>query len=122
MSLDFSFLTLKVINNIILTGLIFSFKITLIAMVLGIILGTFIAMMRLSKFKILSSFALAYVTIIRSIPLVMVILWVFLLIPLFIGRSLGTEYDFYYLGPNKRAVGEAEGKGATSSLDNLIAA
>jgi len=93
MSLDFSFLTLKVINNIILTGLIFSFKLTLIAMVLGIILGTLLAMMRLSKFKLLSSFALGYVTIVRSIPLVMVILWVFLLIPLFIGRSLGTEYS-----------------------------
>ncbi len=62
MNLDFSFLTLKVINNIILTGLIFSIKLTLIAMVLGIILGTFLAMMRLSGFKILSSFALAYVT------------------------------------------------------------
>ena len=93
MSLDFSFLTLKVINNIILTGLIFSIKLTLISMVLGIILGTLLAMMRLSKYKFLSSFALAYVTIIRSIPLVMVILWVFLLIPLFIGRSLGTEYS-----------------------------
>ena len=91
MNLDFSFLTLKVINNIILTGLIFSIKLTLIAMVLGIILGTFLAMMRLSGFKILSSFALAYVTLIRSIPLVMVILWVFLLIPLFIGKSVGTE-------------------------------
>ena len=63
MNLDFSFLTLKVINNIILTGLIFSIKLTLIAMVLGIILGTFLAMMRLSGFKILSSFALAYVTL-----------------------------------------------------------
>ena len=83
MSLDFSFLTLKVINNIILTGLIFSIKLTLISMVLGIILGTLLAMMRLSKFKLLSSFALGYVTIVRSIPLVMVILWVFLLIPLF---------------------------------------
>jgi glutamate/aspartate transport system permease protein len=93
MSLDFSFLTLKVINNIILTGLIFSIKLTLISMVLGIILGTLLAMMRLSKFKLLSSFALSYVTIVRSIPLVMVILWVFLLIPLFIGRSLGTEYS-----------------------------
>jgi glutamate/aspartate transport system permease protein len=93
MSLDFSFLTLKVINNIILTGLIFSIKLTLISMVLGIILGTLLAMMRHSKFKLLSSFALGYVTIVRSIPLVMVILWVFLLIPLFIGRSLGTEYS-----------------------------
>jgi len=88
MSLDFSFLTLKVINNIILTGLIFSIKLTLISMVLGIILGTLLAMMRLSKYKFLSSFALAYVTIIRSIPLVMVILWVFLLIPLLYLKQL----------------------------------
>ena len=35
--------------------------------------------------------ASAYVTVLRSIPLVMVILWFFLLIPLLIGRPMGAE-------------------------------
>ena len=35
--------------------------------------------------------AAAYVNVLRSIPLVMVILWFFLLIPLLLGRPLGAE-------------------------------
>jgi glutamate/aspartate transport system permease protein len=93
MTLDFSFLTPHVISTFLFKGLIFSLKITLIAMVGGIIIGTLIAMMRLSRFKILNVPAFAYVTFLRSIPLVMVILWFFLLIPILTGKTLGTEYS-----------------------------
>ena len=93
MTLDFSFLTPHVISTFLVKGLIFSLKITLIAMVGGIIIGTLIAMMRLSRFKFLNVPAFAYVTFLRSIPLVMVILWFFLLIPILTGKTLGTEYS-----------------------------
>jgi glutamate/aspartate transport system permease protein len=93
MTLDFSFLTPHVISTFLVKGLIFSLKITLIAMVGGIVIGTLIAMMRLSRFKILNVPAFAYVTFLRSIPLVMVILWFFLLIPILTGKILGTEYS-----------------------------
>ncbi len=91
MNLDFAFLNWGVVGSFILKGLIFSVQLTLIAMVGGIILGTVLALMRLSGKKWLVLPAAAYVNTMRSIPLVMVILWFFLLIPLLIGKSLGAE-------------------------------
>ena len=63
----------------------------LVAMVGGIILGTLLALMRLSGRPWLVMPAAVYVNTMRSIPLVMVILWFFLLIPLVIGKPLGAE-------------------------------
>ena len=60
-------------------------------MVGGIALGTVLALMRLSGKPWLVMPAAVYVNTLRSIPLVMVILWFFLLIPLLIGRPLGAE-------------------------------
>ncbi|WP_416047593.1 glutamate/aspartate ABC transporter permease GltK [Cupriavidus basilensis] len=62
-------------------GMLVSLKITVTAVVVGIVWGTILAMMRLSSVKLLNWFAQGYVTIFRSIPLVMVLLWFFLIIP-----------------------------------------
>ncbi|BDB23095.1 glutamate/aspartate ABC transporter permease [Cupriavidus sp. TA19] len=62
-------------------GMMVSLKITVTAVVVGIIWGTILAMMRLSSYRLLNWFAQGYVTIFRSIPLVMVLLWFFLIIP-----------------------------------------
>ena len=51
-------------------------------MIGGIALGTLLALMRLSGKNWLVMPAAVYVNTLRSIPLVMVILWFFLLIPL----------------------------------------
>jgi glutamate/aspartate transport system permease protein len=91
MNLDFGFLSWDVVSSFILKGLVFSVQLTLIAMVGGIALGTVLALMRLSGKKWLALPAAAYVTVLRSVPLVMVILWFFLLIPLLIGRPMGAE-------------------------------
>jgi glutamate/aspartate transport system permease protein len=56
-------------------GMLVTLQITLVAIVVGILLGTIIAVLRLSKNSILSALAAAYVTLFRSIPLVMVLLW-----------------------------------------------
>lgn len=56
-------------------GMVVTLQITLVAIVIGILLGTVIAVLRLSKNSILSAVAAAYVTLFRSIPLVMVLLW-----------------------------------------------
>jgi len=91
MNLDFSFLDGSVLSSFVLKGLIFSVQLTLIAMVGGILLGTVLALMRLSGKKWLVMPAAFYVNTLRSIPLVMVILWFFLLIPLLIGQPMGAE-------------------------------
>jgi glutamate/aspartate transport system permease protein len=91
LNLDFSFLNWDVVSGFILKGLVFSVQLTLIAMVGGIVLGTLLALMRLSGKRWLVIPAAFYVNTLRSIPLVMVILWFFLLIPLLIGRPMGAE-------------------------------
>jgi glutamate/aspartate transport system permease protein len=91
MNLDFSFLSWAVVSSFVIKGLLFSIQLTLVAMVGGIIWGTALALMRLSGKPWLVLPAAAYVNTMRSIPLVMVILWFFLLIPLLIGKSLGAE-------------------------------
>jgi glutamate/aspartate transport system permease protein len=72
-------------------GLLFSLKLTLIAMTGGIILGTLLAMARLSSIGPLAMAATWYVNIMRSIPLLMVILWFFLVMPLITGQPMGAE-------------------------------
>ena len=91
MELDFSFFTWSVITNLVLKGMAFSVQLTLIAMSGGIALGTVLALMRLSGKKWLGRLSTVYVNTLRSIPLVMVILWFFLLIPLMTGRPMGAE-------------------------------
>ena len=90
-ALDFSFFTPDVISGYIIKGFIFSLQLTIVAMLGGIVLGTLLALMRLSGKTWLVMPAAAYVNTMRSVPLVMVILWFFLLIPLVIGRPLGAE-------------------------------
>ncbi|MCW5667044.1 MAG: amino acid ABC transporter permease [Piscinibacter sp.] len=91
MNLDFGFLNWGVISSFVAKGFIFSIQLTIIAMLGGIALGTVLALMRLSGKKWLVMPAAFYVNTLRSIPLVMVILWFFLLIPLLIGRPMGAE-------------------------------
>ena len=90
-ALDFTFLNWNIVSNFIMKGLIFSVQLTIVAMIGGIAIGTLLALMRLSGKKWLVMPAAFYVNTLRSIPLVMVILWFFLLIPLLIGRPLGAE-------------------------------
>jgi glutamate/aspartate transport system permease protein len=53
------------------------------------IFGTILAVCRLSKSRVLSILAGSYVTCFRSIPLVMVLLWFYLLVPDLIKRVVG---------------------------------
>ena len=81
LSLDFSFYNWDLISNFVLKGLYFSLMLTLVATIGGVIFGTVLALMRLSGKKWLDVPATIYVNGMRSIPLVMVILWFFLLVP-----------------------------------------
>src|SRR5574343_2106237 len=91
MNLDFAFLNWSVLSSFVAKGLAFSVQLTLVAMVGGIVLGTLLALMRLSGKPWLVLPAAFYVNTLRSIPLVMVILWFFLLIPMLLGRPMGAE-------------------------------
>ena len=62
-------------------GMTFTLTLTGLAMVGGIFFGTLLAMMRLSKFRLLALAAGGYVNLMRSLPLVLVIFWFFFLVP-----------------------------------------
>jgi len=64
-----------------LDGMAFTLQLTVLAAAGGIVLGTLIAMMRLSSFAPLSMLAAGYVNLVRSLPLVLVIFWFYFLIP-----------------------------------------
>jgi glutamate/aspartate transport system permease protein len=91
LSLDLSFYNWELFTGYILKGLIFSLQLTVIATIGGIVVGTFLALMRLSGRPALVYPATIYVNTMRSIPLVMVILWFFLLIPMLIGKPIGAD-------------------------------
>ena len=68
-------------------GMTFTLTLTALSMVGGIVFETLLAMMRLSSIKPLSMAAGAYVNVMRSLPLVLVIFWFYFLVP-YIGAYL----------------------------------
>lgn len=62
-------------------GLRFSLTLTALATIGGVFLGTLIAMARLSRFRWLRAIGAAYVNLLRSLPLVLVIFWFYFLVP-----------------------------------------
>ena len=92
-NLDLSFVNWDIISKFVVQGFLFSVQLTVVATVGGIIFGTILALLRLSGKPWLVYPATFYVNGMRSIPLVMVILWFFLLVPILIGRPVGADYS-----------------------------
>jgi glutamate/aspartate transport system permease protein len=91
MTLDLSFYSWDLIGRYVLGGLWFSVQLTVVATIGGIFLGTLLSLMRISGKQMLMWPAAVYVNTMRSVPLVMVILWFFLLVPFIVGRPIGAE-------------------------------
>ena len=70
-------------------GMTFTVTLTALAMTGGIIFGTLLAMMRLSSHTPLNLPAGAYVNLMRSVPLVLVIFWFYFLVPFIGGWVIG---------------------------------
>ena len=62
-------------------GMVFTLSLTAMAAGMGIVLGTLIAMARLSGVPGLKHVAKVYVELMRSLPLVLVIFWFYFLVP-----------------------------------------
>ena len=72
-------------------GMTFTLTLTALAMAGGIILGTLLAMARLSSHKWLNAPAAAYVNLMRSVPLLLVIFWFYFLVPYIGAWIIGAE-------------------------------
>ncbi len=72
----------------LLDGMAVTVKLTLICGVLGFILGLFIALLRLSRLKILNWVAITYITIFRGTPLLLQILFAYFALPTLLDITL----------------------------------
>lgn len=90
---DFDFAV--IFNNIpfLIDGLKVTFLLTFLAIIGGMVLGTLLALIRIAKIPVLSWVAAAYVNFFRSLPLILVIFWLYFLVPLFLGRPVGSFYS-----------------------------
>lgn len=70
-------------------GMLVTLKITATAIVVGIVWGTLLALARLSDIRPLGWLAAGYVNLFRAVPLVMVILWFYLIVPALLKDWLG---------------------------------
>lgn len=80
LDLDFSFLTSEAAATMS-RGMLVSLQVAGTALVVGLLWGTVLALMRLSSVKVVALFAAAYVNFFRSIPLAMVLLSFYLIVP-----------------------------------------
>ncbi|MFN5801996.1 MAG: amino acid ABC transporter permease [Burkholderiales bacterium] len=87
--LDFS--VIPRVSDFLWKGFLYTVQLTVISALGGLFFGTLLALMRLSSNKILSNFAAAYVNLMRSIPLILVIFWMFFLVPLLLQAITGAE-------------------------------
>jgi glutamate/aspartate transport system permease protein len=70
-------------------GIGFSLTLLVLALAGGMLFGTLLATFRLSPFRSLALFGAGYVSLFRSVPLVLVIFWFYFLVPIMIGRPVG---------------------------------
>jgi glutamate/aspartate transport system permease protein len=89
---DFDFAVISDSWPLLLLGLKYTVQLTVIATVGGIVLGTLLALARLSHYKTLSMLAAAYVNVMRSIPLLLVIFWFYFLMPIALQSLMGSEW------------------------------
>lgn len=73
-------------------GMLFTLGLTLLSMLGGIVLGTLLALMRLSSHQALNVPAGGYVNLLRSMPLILVIFWFYFLVPIAIKKLTGDAY------------------------------
>jgi glutamate/aspartate transport system permease protein len=69
----------------LLSGLEFSLELTAAAFAIGMALGTSFALIQHLEVPILSGIVRAYIALIRSIPLILVLFWFFFLVPTILG-------------------------------------
>ena len=74
-------------------GMKVTLLLTFLALVGGLLLGTVLALIRVAKIPILAWVAAAYVNFFRSLPLILVIFWLYFLVPLILGHSVGSFYS-----------------------------
>lgn len=75
-------------------GMLITFNFTMVSFFIGLVLGAFIALMKISKFKVLNYIAIFYVSLFRGTPVLVQLSIVYFALPL----SLGFNINAYQAG------------------------
>lgn len=86
---DFDFSAIATAAPFLLQGLLFSLQLTLVAFAGGLVLGIGLALVRHLEIPVAAQLATGYITLLRSIPLIMVLFWFFFLMPLVLMVATG---------------------------------
>jgi len=86
---DFDFAAIFDNLPFLMEGMKTTLLLTVAAVVGGIVIGTVLAIIRLARVPVLGRLAAAYVNFFRSLPLILVIFWLYFLVPLILGRPVG---------------------------------
>lgn len=92
MNFDYGVLFTTEVLTLLSKGLWFTLQVTVLALIGGMLIGTPLAMMRLSSNRILSGFAKLYVDFFRGLPLVQVLLIFYFLLPKIWATITGADY------------------------------
>lgn len=76
---------IRTLPYLVKVGLLFTFKLTVLSTIGAVILGTLLAIMRLSSNRAVSSLAGGYVNLLRALPLILIIFWFYFLVPYIVG-------------------------------------
>ena len=79
--------------HFLIEGMQLTLLLTIVAICGGLVLGTLLALARLSGFWVLSLVSSTYVNFFRSMPLILVIFWFYFLVPLILGQPVGGYYS-----------------------------
>jgi len=71
-------------------GMALSALLVAVATAGGLVFGFGLALMRRSRYAVIAALATAYVTVMRTVPLILVLFWFYFLVPLVIGRPVGS--------------------------------
>ncbi|MDB5846375.1 MAG: gltK, partial [Rhodoferax sp.] len=87
--MEFDFAAISRAAPFLVEGMGTTLQLTFLAVVLGFTLGTLLTVARLSAIRAVSLVATVYVNGIRAVPLIMVIFWIYFLLPVLSGRQIG---------------------------------
>lgn len=99
--MDFSSITGS--TSFLLQGAAYTFELTATSAIGAIILGTFLALGKMAKSRVLSLLCSGYINLMRAVPLVLILFWFFFLVPVFIAWFTGSPIPVP-VGPEKTAL------------------
>ncbi|HEY6431549.1 MAG TPA: amino acid ABC transporter permease [Acetobacteraceae bacterium] len=86
---NFTWSYLAGILPLLLSGMVVTVELTAASLVGGLLLGIILAVLRISRLRVVALAAATYVNLLRSLPLLLLIFWFYFLVPLLVGRPVG---------------------------------